>query len=146
ALDGQRHDAGFARAHGDDEPRGHGAAPSGQDSGLHRASLVASWSAAATGGAAGARQRARTPVRARARIRPDRYQGFSRTLPAQLRWIGALRAKACTAAPTPDASAAAPVVGNDNRAGSSEDEGARSVADRTKERRLGVRDHLDTLR
>jgi len=42
--------------------------------------------------------------------------------------------------------AAAPVVGNDNRAGSSEDEGARSVADRTKERRLGVRDHLDTLR
>src|SRR5256886_1109077 len=39
--------------------------------------------------------------------------------------------------------AAAPIVGDHDRAGSREHEGARPVADRAEERRLGVRDHLD---
>src|SRR3989475_9009155 len=42
--------------------------------------------------------------------------------------------------------AAAPIVGDHDRAGSREHEGARPVADRAEERRLGVRDHLDAHR
>src|SRR5438445_4670985 len=42
--------------------------------------------------------------------------------------------------------AAAPIVGDHDRAGSREHEGARPVADRAEERRLGVRDHLDAQR
>src|SRR5256712_275857 len=50
-------------------------------------------------------------------------------------------AEAARARPT-----AAPIVGDHDRAGSREHEGARPVADRAEERRLGVRDHLDAHR
>src|SRR3989442_11781836 len=50
-------------------------------------------------------------------------------------------AEAARARPT-----AAAIVGDHDRAGSREHEGARPVADRAEERRLGVRDHLDAHR